>query len=1806
MASLFPANEGYLERYTPRRRGWFSGKEIWESQYFVLHNGVLSWAQSQTQAEEEARRQQGGGEGEGERRLGLRGARVQQRVGQRQEFELFPAACDGSGAWRLRALTEEGAARWAGQLERTVQKIEWHDALALVKKVRTSGRHQHSHGYKLQQQQRDGIGHSSAQPCPPFIELFDSVVGEGDAATAGGGNAATGGATEAVEVAERRCALVDRRFELGMAQAGRDLLYPTPAEEWPQWIAENVLAALRQADTMLRELATGLQGTAALEPSPSSKSTWTTLSATRGSSHAPVPAAAAATRSSSDPAVQHARDVASWFVAEYHERFMLMLRCIERRALAPGVAGADAEAEAEAQGAGAAVASSLLSTDMALATIGWCARYRGRLRGMGVPDDGQAAGEGQSPTTTALYRTLVDRHMPSFRGLLRKAPHRFMGLRQAVGVTISRYFVLEHGVLRYYTTESMTEKRGEIPGEIMTTIEVLSEAGEAWIILVWGGKESKLRARSMAEAQVWVSRLRMTKRAARSIERLLADVSCFEVEAVDGGGGEQQQLTSTVAKECAYQFDEAVAKLELLSEARLTGSQGQGQGQRQEGQGGLRGLGAGFGLVAGDVTGAIGDAIGGAIQIATLGAAGAVTTRLTSLIGVRGFRTNNSRQQAVEPLEDPTTATFTTAADALLEMLQNRLLRIPIDRVDVKTLWIREYHTAIGEGLLQTLAEGLAFKSPRTVCQLLHWIRAYDRAIEHALGGWPDRDPVDEPLRPSAAAAALASPGPRAMQVLDHQASGSTAKLEPLAMAEEWETAWHQHPSSCAYPSFAQLELPRWSGWALLCDGAGEHTKGLGLCGNRWWFELENFQLVWFATQPQPGSPSGSNAEGCVELTATTQLYRQPATSDGKTMVKVGSDYSHVLLQLDNEQFPALFLALNQSVTPLATIENAGSSVEQQLRATGQEMLRQYTESDPQALTATITKEFQAGFRAAVIAAVQERQEQRLLPDPGNNTVQENYFAVVEIDSSSSSSSSSSKAAPCSSSSTSPQFCLSAALDALYQRLDHLVSICDSIIFSGCEDACLAEEVTSFYIGTYHALFERYMCAFCELSPVTRHNAGLFGPLDATAEIDVETSMPPAVRQCCVVPAAGKEEVVELLRWCRDYAARVASIGRSLAGKLRPLQQCLATPMSEYLVTVHSEFAQWIKRVRDVETVPRGRCAWDEVRGVWDVLECAEGEPPLRSSLAADLFGMIHRTSRVVGESGSEWLLLNVVEAVIVPEVRLWCTEFEDELRDAATQPASLVNFPTRDQHAGGSRDSDSLLRRVGWVVSAPESETADRPSDAKRTKVTGLPYLLALLGSIEQCRLLVSAWRDSLEDALHSAEIEGSAGWSGSVLTTGSIHHALKNLSRAVVTCVVALLLQEPAVAGPLDQVATSAWLEEQLDQKLLRALGERCARVCASMASAKSSRKVLGELLKTLVTRYNQQLLLQMARRPAAKSSIWSFRRKPSLDPTWMAEVVSKDVQSLHAFFTHFGLWDTVTRSVLRQTQQMSALYACDMQEFRTFVILAATADHNFSIDVVEQILNARGVEATECGRVLHACAASLFELQQAYCPSLPPRDQPGSKHHPSVRITAEVARSESLRVVSCRTPAPLNHSENDEAAAVVPTMPQKSNDDYSWVTEDHLRTLAAHRPSEAQELRERVLASQLVSEEGVMKVKCIHDFRAQQPGDLTLSRGDEIVVTDFCHARWTWWEGYISVRADGTDVANLGAHDPTIRGGAPPTGTFPPNFCTCAGTSSMEPVMKVPMPEAAKPGLVGARARRQRRQKRTTCCGSQPSKG
>eukprot|EP01047_Picozoa_sp_COSAG01_P136382 COSAG01_NODE_66745_length_269_cov_0.611765_1_plen_89_part_11 len=56
MASLFPANEGYLERHTLRRRGWFSGKEIWESQYFVLRNGLLSWAQSQTQAEEEARR----------------------------------------------------------------------------------------------------------------------------------------------------------------------------------------------------------------------------------------------------------------------------------------------------------------------------------------------------------------------------------------------------------------------------------------------------------------------------------------------------------------------------------------------------------------------------------------------------------------------------------------------------------------------------------------------------------------------------------------------------------------------------------------------------------------------------------------------------------------------------------------------------------------------------------------------------------------------------------------------------------------------------------------------------------------------------------------------------------------------------------------------------------------------------------------------------------------------------------------------------------------------------------------------------------------------------------------------------------------------------------------------------------------------------------------------------------------------------------------------------------------------------------------------------------------------------------------------------------------------------------------------------------------------------------------------------------------------------------------------------------------------------------------------------------------------
>lgn len=292
------------------------------------------------------------------------------------------------------------------------------------------------------------------------------------------------------------------------------------------WFASHALRALRQAERLLENLA----------------------------------AAVAALMHESDDKKRGA-NVASWLAHEYHAIFMRMLDGMEPRAQ-PVRLNTDMPNGSDSD------ESPVLSTDEALAVIGWCNRCSERFHSMGLiesssPVKSTAPFEesdrtlsrldfGQGPTDTVMYKTLVTQYMPPHRGGLSK-PGKHLGW-------ITRYYVLSQGVLRYYKTSAMVAQHGEIPGELMTKVSVVQDS-RTDVRLVWGGKVSLLRAATEADASLWCERLCKTRDAAQKVEVLLSSLCCFEVEAFDGP--QRQVAVSSVSKACADHYNAAEQKLTL-------------------------------------------------------------------------------------------------------------------------------------------------------------------------------------------------------------------------------------------------------------------------------------------------------------------------------------------------------------------------------------------------------------------------------------------------------------------------------------------------------------------------------------------------------------------------------------------------------------------------------------------------------------------------------------------------------------------------------------------------------------------------------------------------------------------------------------------------------------------------------------------------------------------------------------------------------------------------------------------------------------------------------------------------------------------------------------------------------------------------------------------------------------------------------------------------------------------------------------------------------------------------------------------
>ena len=145
-----------------------------------------------------------------------------------------------------------------------------------------------------------------------------------------------------------------------------------------------------------------------------------------------------------------------------------------------------------------------------------------------------------------------------------------------------------------------------------------------------------------------------------------------------------------------------------------------------------------------------------------------------------------------------------------------------------------------------------------------------------------------------------------------------------------------------------------------------------------------------------------------------------------------------------------------------------------------------------------------------------------------------------------------------------------------------------------------------------------------------------------------------------------KHNVAELLRWIADYSSRLHSLGVTIqwsskktddtdsevqtAAVVEPLQFWCQNPMAEFVEVQSSSFSEWLTNLAKVEqqTQQDGRAG---------------------TSLPMDLFKMIHQTTRSAAESASQWMLVNTVMGVIIPQVRLWASDFEEQLRVSNASP---------------------------------------------------------------------------------------------------------------------------------------------------------------------------------------------------------------------------------------------------------------------------------------------------------------------------------------------------------------------------------------------------------------------------------------------------------------------------------------------------------------------------------------------------------
>ena len=514
------------------------------------------------------------------------------------------------------------------------------------------------------------------------------------------------------------------------------------------------------------------------------------------------------------------------------------------------------------------------------------------------------------------------------------------------------------------------------------SITALERDGQT-IKITASGKVHELWAAKEDEAAVWEERLSKARDSAHAQERLMShETVCFEVQAFEG---QQQVAAHAVTRDCEALFANAKGKLQLQAEMQETAQSGGGMEPEPEPE---------------------------------------------------DLDSTSSLARANLYIE---------AGHALLEILDGRMERIPVDRPDVRMFYALEYHKNIAQYMEEV--RGLSAWPARDVCRLMFWARHCDQVVERKAGR---RLTAGEKPLGGSAVWCQELPGfdsqklPRYADWVVKQRFDNHSWERCFIIVENMRVTWHeadatehddqrentltelvakekeirdnlQDAHNNGDPSEKELE-------ALLCDVLREIKHGPGSSGR------PHKELV---------------VQGSFELSGTTKIKSDMNRREGEDFahIKISADQDFVNLRVPRDNMPQLLQCLNDSINPMLPGETAsgGDDFGQTgLSEKGTKIVADHQRKSDAELKQEIADDFRQRFRA-------KTEEIRLA-----------------------------------SGSSYSDFTLDTVLELFSLMLEDLVEVVDEVLFSGRID----EKCINDHIVWRHEQFEMYFNHLCQSEAV--------------------------------------------------------------------------------------------------------------------------------------------------------------------------------------------------------------------------------------------------------------------------------------------------------------------------------------------------------------------------------------------------------------------------------------------------------------------------------------------------------------------------------------------------------------------------------------------------------------------------------------------------------------------------------------------------------------------------------------------------